>query len=224
MNTDVLNEVDDDLTRKLLQEYRQYDLVFLHPTRQYYLQEDNDVFLKGNDKLTHAFAQFVGETSRRVKLLLVRKGRRHDIRQTEKLIVKLRIEHAVEWLPEMPNKVMRAYYRLPQVVVCDQYNPLVAVLGNIGREASYFGRPLITAFRPWNRLRYGEDVPEHVLAAESTEQILEAMRNVSMMTADQRDVLSRSASAWFARNHAERGVIQSWIDMLSSCTQSTQRG
>ena len=147
----------------------------------------------------------------------MRKGREHDIRQSEKLVRELGIGDAVEWLPEMPNKALRAYYTLPRVVVCDQFSPHLAVLGNIGREASYFGRPLITAFRPWNRLRYGDDLPEHVLPAQTADQILDAMRTLAGMTDEERTSLSGAATAWFARNHAEKSTLGKWTDMIASC-------
>ena len=217
MDTSVLSEVDESLVGRLRQEFADYDLLFLHPTRHYYLREDTDVFLKDNDKLLYAFARFLRETQKRVKLLLVRKGREHDVRHSEKLVAELGIEHAVQWLPEMPNKALRSYYALPQVVVCDQYNPNLSVMGNIGREASYFGRPLITAFRPWNQLRYGEDMPEHVLSAETTEEILDAMRAVAAMTDEERAALQQAGAAWFSRNHSEKNVCGRWLDLISSC-------
>ena len=219
MDTDVLADVDGRLAGRLEEQYADCDLVFFHPTRHYFLREDSDVFLKGNDKLLYAFARFIRRTEKRVKLLLVRKGREHDIREAGRLIAELDMEHAVEWLPEMPNKKLRAYYTLRRVVVCDQYSPRLAVLGNIGREASYFGRPLITAFRPWNRLRYGDDVPEHVFAAETADDILEAMEAVAALTPDEREDLRRAACAWFGRNHAQESVLEGWIDLISSCAR-----
>jgi glycosyltransferase involved in cell wall biosynthesis len=217
MDTEVLAEVEPDCVQKLRQAYSQDELVFFHPTRHYYLCQDNDIFLKGNDKLLRAFAQFMAESKKRVRLLLIRKGRKHDLRRSEQLVAALHMEHAVQWLPEMPNKALRAYYSLPQAVICDQFSPQLAVLGNIGREASYFGRPLITAFRPWNRLRYGSDRPPHILAAETTEQILAAMRRIEAMTTDQLSAMGRSGAAWFQRNHAPKSVLPRWVQLISSC-------
>jgi hypothetical protein len=219
MDTDVLAEVDEKAVARLRRDYAGYDLVFFHPTRHYYLREDNDIFLKDNDKLLDAYACFLREAKKPVKLLLVRKGREHDLRQSERLVAELQIEDAVEWLPEMPNKTLRAFYQLPQSIVCDQFSPHLAVLGNIGREASYFGRPLITAFRSWNELRYGEDLPEHVFPAQTRDEILAAMRTLAAMTPDQRESLSQAGTAWFFRNHAQQNVMNRWIELITSCRQ-----
>jgi glycosyltransferase involved in cell wall biosynthesis len=219
MDTRVLAEFDEALAARLRGRYADRELLFLHPTRHYYLKADNDIYLKDNDKLLTAFAQFVTEVDKPVQLLLVHKGRSEDLRHSERLVGRLGIEQQVEWLPEMPNKELRAYYQLPQVVVCDQFNPHLPVLGNIGREASYFGRPLITAFGPCNQLRYGTDLPEHVLPAETTEQVLDAMRNLAAIDPKQRDRLGRAGTAWFSRNHAEQNVLGKWTSMIESCVR-----
>ncbi len=217
MDTSVLGEVDADYSLTLKQRNAEYDLVFFHPTRLYFLKEDCDAYLKDNDKLLRAFSKFLHETDKRVKLILVRKGREHDLLEAERIIADLQIQHAVEWLPETPNKRLRAYYQLPQVVVCDQFSSQLAVLGNVGREASYFGLPLITGFASWNSLRYGDDVPGHIFAADTEDQILSSMRSLATLSADGRRELGSAARAWFDRNHSEEGVIESWTDMITSC-------
>ena len=217
MDCEVLAEVDEEYVRKLQRQYADYDLVFFHPTRFYFLVEDSDVFLKDNDKLLRAYGRFLRETDKRVKLIVVRKGREHDVLEAERIIANLQIEDAVQWIPEMPNKRLRAYYRLPQVVVCDQFSPKMTVLGNVGRETSYFGRPLITGFGDWNTLRYGDDTPPHIHPADSEDQILNAMRSLADAPTEMRLEVSAAARAWFDRNHSEAGVIQSWTDMITSC-------
>jgi glycosyltransferase involved in cell wall biosynthesis len=217
MDTRVLAEFEEALVARLHARYSEYDPVFLHPTRHYYLKSDNDIYLKDNDKLLMAFADFVGAADKPARLLLVHKGRSEDLRHSERLVTRLGIERQVDWLPEMPNKELRAYYQLPQVVVCDQFSPHLPVLGNIGREASYFGKLLITAFGPCNQLRYDTDMPEHVLAAETTEQIFAAMQTVAAMDQQRRDQLGHAGTEWFSRNHAEHNVFGKWISMIESC-------
>lgn len=223
MDTSVLSEVDEEYALTLKEQYAEFDLVFFHPTRFYFLNEDCDVFLKDNDKLLRAYARFVRETDKRVKLVLIRKGREHDVLEAERIVERLQIEDAVEWLPETPNKRLRAYYRLSQAIVCDQFSPRLAVLGNVGREASYFGLPLITGFAPWNSLRYGDDMPRHIFPAETEDEILEAMRKVAALTPEDRSELAEEARGWFARNHSEEQVIDSWARLISSQKSAAAR-
>jgi hypothetical protein len=203
----VLSEVDRSLISTLKRRYADIDILFVHPARQLYLNLNNDKFLKDNDKLLHAYAHFVKGTRKKVKLLLVRKGREKDIQSSETFIKQLKLEDFVEWLPELPNKALRAYYSLPAAVVCDQYNPNLAILGSIGREATFFGRYLITAFADWNRLAYGDDLPPNVLAAQTVEEILTAMEKVASLTREERETGATAASQWFQRHLDSRTVI-----------------
>lgn len=215
MDPGLLEEVDRNELQQLKQLYEGIDILFFHPTRQLYLRMDNNVFLKDNDKLLHAFNHFVRSRQCKAKLLLVEKGRRNDIEYTKKLIRQMDLNAQVEWLPEMPNKRLRAYYQLEQVVVCDQYSSNIAMLGNIGREATYYGKMVITAFNThWNGMLYGHDMPPNVFPAATPDEILAAMCQVSAFSRTEAEKRSSLASEWFNRNLHKDAVVPRYVDLL----------
>jgi hypothetical protein len=173
--------------------------------------------MKDNDKLLHGFAAFMRQTRVRARLVLFEKGRPQDIENSKQLIQELHISEYVDWWPELPNKVLRVFYCLPQVVVCDQYNPHLAGLGNIGREASYWGCPLVTAFNAdWNRPLYGSDMPPHVMGAQTAEEIALALQRLALMDAQERTQAATAGKAWFRRQlHAET-LIPRLINVINT--------
>jgi glycosyltransferase involved in cell wall biosynthesis len=220
MDASVLAEVDRHEVSRLQEKYGDVDILFFHPTRQFYIRESSDRFLKDNDKLLYAYARFLGKTTKRVKLLLVLKGREGDIAYSQRLIREMNLEGDVEWLPEMPNKRLRAYYTLNQVVLCDQYSPHLAILGNTGREATFYGRPIISAFAEWNRAYYGQDLPMHVFPAQTVDEIVSAMGKVASLSPEEREELSNGAVQWFRRNLDSQSLLPKYMDLFSNVSKS----
>ncbi len=214
MNVDMLRDVPETEVERLRAQYGRLDTVFLHPTRHMYLRLDGDVYLKDNDKLLRAFARFVHRTQCRTRLLMVRKGRAEDLSESERLVARLGIGAQVEWLPEMSNRTLRAFYSLDNVVVCDQFNPNIAMLGNIGREASFFGRPLITAFGSHNLAAFADDWPPHVFAADTENAIEQALHAASSLDAAAREELAQQARAWFDRNLDDRVLMPKYMRLI----------
>jgi glycosyltransferase involved in cell wall biosynthesis len=212
MDAAQLAEADEAQVAELESRYATFDLVVLHPTRQFYRRENGDRFLKDNDKLIRAYARFVRTTRHAVRLLLVAKGR--DEQHARHLVRDLELEPFVEWLPELPNHQLRAFYRLPNVVVCDQFNPALASLGNIGREASFFGRPLVTAFGADNEVTYPGDPPPHVFAAETDGEVFAALERLSALSTGERNALGVAATAWFNRHFDSARAIPRYLDAL----------
>jgi len=224
MDTEVLDEIDTGFAEELRRTYSGLDLLFFHPTRQFYLPLNNDRYLKDNDKLIRGYAEFVRTNPRSSRLLLVEKGRAPDLARTRELIAEAGIQDRVDWMPELPNRKMRAYYALPQCVVCDQFSPNLAMLGNVGREASFFGRPLITAFSSMNSLYYGQDMPEHVFAAQSATEVKAAMARLASLDATALRDLEARSRAWFLRNHDGTRLIHKYLavfrDLASASSPS----
>lgn len=208
-----LGQDDPELIEQLRQQYAQVELLFLHPTRQFYLRRDSSPYLKDNDKLFHAYARYLTMTKKRVKLLLLEKG--VHLEAAKQLVKKLGLEEAVEWLPEMPNKVLRAYYHLEQVVVCDQYSPHLGT-GNIFREATYYGKLIITSFNlDWNRMLYGDDLPPHVFPAQTAEEILAAMQEIEQLPPQAWQQRSEAAKAWFKRQLDADRLFPRYLDIIN---------
>lgn len=213
MDGSVLSEVDEEEVANLRSKYQQLDVVFFHPTRQFYLNENHDRYLKDNDKLIYAYSTFLKLTNHPTKLLLVAKGMERDIACSQTLIKKLSLQDHVEWLPEMPGKKLRSYYRLPNLVVCDQFNPNLAILGNVGREASFFGLFTITAFAEWNHLYYQNDFPPHVFPAHTVDAIVEGMLKATLMSSTDRKILCDKAVQWYFRNLDSSQLMPRFIDL-----------
>jgi glycosyltransferase involved in cell wall biosynthesis len=213
MDGSVLSEVDEEEVAVLQRKYEGIDALFFHPTRQFYLRENHDPYLKDNDKLIYAYAKIVERTNRATRLLLLAKGREKDIACSQTLIEKLNLKNHVEWLPEMPGKKVRSYYRLPNVVVCDQFSPNLAILGNVGREASFYGLFTITAFAECNHLYYQDDWPPHVFPAHAVDEIVEGMLKVIGMNSAEKDALREKGVQWYSRNLDRDQLMPRFIDL-----------
>lgn len=214
MDPHLLMDVPTADVQRLHARFSGFDKVFLHPTRHMYLRLDGDVYLKDNDKLLRAFARFVRKSHLRVRLLLVRKGRREDIAESERLVAELGLADHVEWFPEMSNRTLRAFYSLDNVVICDQFNPNIAMLGNIGREASFYGRPLITAFGYHNMAAYAHDWPPHVFAADSEDAIEAALHTAAALDDAAQAALAQRTREWFDRNLSEQALMPKYMQLI----------
>ncbi len=220
MDAQVLAEVDSARIAELRRRYGRFSTVFLHPTRQHYLPLDDDPFLHGNDLLIDAYARHVRKTpAGESLLLLVRKGREEDIANTKAMIARHEIGDRVEWIPEMPNKELRAYYSLANVVVCVEYCPQLGIFGNVSREAAYFGRPTITSYHEWNRRYYGDDVPPQVYPADTVQGIEDALRATSRLTVEERAALAHASRAWFDRQLDARVVLPRFVALAEEAIQ-----
>jgi hypothetical protein len=215
MDPAAYSDADGSLAAGLRRRYADVDLLLLHPARQFHLALDGNRFLKDNDKLLRAYAAFARGASRRTRLLLVAKGREEDLAESRRLVSELGLGERTEWLPEMPNRELRAYYGLEQVVVCDQFNPNLAFLGNVGREAALFGRPLVTAFREsWARPVFGDDLPPHVLAAESEAEILAVLRRLDSPEGESLRRRAARARSWFDRHLHKDRVMPRYVELF----------
>jgi len=214
MDYSQLLEIDNEDRREAERVCSKFDFVFLHPTRQMFLRLDGDQYLKDNHKLIKAYAGFVKNQEANVKLMMVRKGREQDIQRMEELILQFGLGDKVDWIDEMPGRKLRAYFAQANVVVCDQYNSRLGNLGSIGREASFFGRPLISNFADWNRLYYGDDLPSHVFNAETAECIEQAMRRIVSLSPSALLEMQRGAESWLRRWHCSKASIRRWSDTL----------
>jgi hypothetical protein len=214
MDCDVLGEVDQAFARELQGQFGDDELLLFHPTRQWHLAGGGDIYTKDNLELIRGFDRFLNESPCRARLLLVRKGGTADIAAAERLIAELGRERWIQWIPEMPNKRLRSYYTLPNAVVCDQFSPNLAMLGNVGREASYFGRLLVTAFRPSNSELYGPDMPPHVFPAEKETEVALALNKISKMSAAERAERGAEGRRWFDRQHAAAAVLPKWLALI----------
>ena len=224
METDWLTEQDAAEIERLRLRYAQYDVVFFHPTRQFYLRMNGDYFLKDNDKLVRGYARFRASSACASRLLLVRKGRTEDVAATEELIRREGLEDAVDWFPETENRRLRAYLALPNVVVCDDYSPSAATLGNIGREAVYFGLPLVSAFRPWNRKLWGNEFPPNVFPAETEQEVADAMRRVAVLTAGQREEMRTRSRSWYEEHLSTDALMPRYIQLFERTVREGSAG
>lgn len=212
---DIYGQQDSVWLEMLKDKYKDTDILFFHPTRQLYLNLDSNIYLKDNDKLIHAFSEYAKATNKKVRLAAVDKGRQEDLAHSKQLVRKLNIEHLVEWLPEMSNIQLRGYYALDNVIVCDQYSPSLAILGNIGREASWYGRLIITAYKSWNTYYFGADNPPHVFPAITTGEIISAMQSIEQLSAEDKSSRSHLGQKWGRRNFGTDQVIPRFLSLIT---------
>ena len=225
MDIENLKQADHRFVKRLRKKYADRELVFFHPSRQLFLKRNrhSDRFNKRNDTLLHGYARYLSRADKKTVLVLVEKGPDEDIAAAKRLIGNLGIGDHVEWIPEMSNKKLRAYYLLDQTVVCGYFNKHIQRLSNVGREASFYGRPLITGYGDFHRLLYGDDQPPHVFPAVTAGQVLDAMTRLAAMSPEDRRAMGEAATAWFMRHHTFEAVLPRYIEMFEKVLREPVR-
>jgi len=162
------------------------EFTFFHPTRQSWEE-------KGNDKFIKAFAEFTKKYD--AKLILVRWGKKEDIKRTEELIKKLEISNKVLWIRPVSKKKLVEYYNRVDVVL-DQ-----CVLGSYGAlcpEAMSCEKPVIIYLDPfWTKKCYGAFPP--VLNACTVEEIYQQM--VKCLDDTFRKNIGKKSRKWVIEKH-----------------------
>lgn len=209
---EVLDESAPSLHDETLRRLSDRDVVFLHPTRLFFLRHDGNRFLKDNDKLLRAFARFAAAGARSATLALFEKGRPEDIAAAHQLVRRLGIDRQLIWLPEMPNHALRWLFRLPNVVMCDQYSPFLNSLGNLGRESVFFGLPLITSYDGTDDPMYTR-APPNVLLGNSDETVLHSLHRAARMTPADRAKLREDCARWYAENLDPRKNAARYVEI-----------
>lgn len=220
MYSQYLAQVERGEVADLASQFSKYETVFFHPTRQMYLPINNDIYLKRNDQLIRGYAAYLNASRKESILLMIEKGRNEDIKASRDLISQLGLSDKVRWIPEIPNRSLRSYFSLDNIVICDQFSENLATLGNIGREATYYGAPLITAFKDYNYLVYGSDMPPNLLPATTSSEIALAMLKIEGTDSKERAVNKELTKSWFIRNCDYRNILPKYIDILSDVVSS----
>jgi glycosyltransferase involved in cell wall biosynthesis len=193
-------DIDEYLPRPdsaLVAKYEQFEIVYFMLARHSWLSVWND--LKGNDKFIRAFARFVKGRKANVRLVMISKG--PDVGASRRLVTKLGIDDAVEWVTEMPKDHLRRYYSLPNVVVVDQFwddrwrerypmdvTPRIG-FGSGSIEALCAKRPLITAF--FEQEFYEGDTPPILSAFTEDEILVQLNRSLDLGAAGRRSLGER---------------------------------
>jgi hypothetical protein len=149
-------------------------------------------------------------------LVIVEKGVKEDIEASRQRFAERGVADRVQWVKEMTHVQLRSFYALKNVVLCDQFNPHVASLGNIGRESAFFGLPLITSANADITMLYADDPPPHIVSADTTRGVLAAMERVSTSFLPRRQELAAAANAWGQRNLSPSALMPRYVKLLES--------
>ncbi len=207
---------DEVLTEK----YKSFNIVFFMIARHQFSSVWLDV--KGNDKFLEAFAAFVKEGKKNVKLILINKGT--DVHLSEKIIEKHQIQDYIEWVEMMDKDGIRAYESIPNCVVVDQFwhddigkrytadngNPKMG-FGSGSVEAMAASKPLITAFT--DQKFYGNNTPP-ILAAFTAKEILVRLHEVYNMSAESRAEMGKMGHDFIMQWHDYTNTLPLYINAM----------
>jgi glycosyltransferase involved in cell wall biosynthesis len=185
-------------------------LILFSPTRVL-LESKAKVFAKYNNYLIKSLSLLSNERLSQLQLVLIRKGSYDDLSRLDTQIDSLSLSQNVCWIPEQPAFELVNFYRIKNLIICDQFSDKLAYLGAIGREASHHGKPLLTAFSDWNSLYYGLDFPPHVFPCFCPEDISCSIDTIMSLDQQQLSILSSKAKHWYKRWHSPSASIKRFI-------------
>jgi len=185
-------------------------LVLFSPTR-ILLGSKSKPYAKHNDYLIKSLKLLSIDQLSRLKLVLVRKGTPCDLSAIDSLIVSLRLTQHILWIPPQPSFHLVNFYKLDNLIICDQYSSNIAYLGAIGREASLHGKLLLTAFSHLNSFYYGADLPPHVFPCFTPEDIASSIVSILSLDKSQLNQYSLMAKQWFMRWHSPSASVRKFI-------------
>lgn len=218
LDADVLHTADATFSHSLEERYGDLDVLFFHPTRHH--TDHGDGLPKDNHKLVEAFAGFCKTSDARARLVMVEKGAAESIATSRRIIAANGITDRVDWVPEMTHVQLRSFYGLSNVVVCDQFNPDICSLGNIGRECGFFGIPLITSAKADLTVLYHSDIPPHIASADTISSIVAGMRHFSVLSTSERESLATATRSWSERNMSPRALMPKYIELLEATART----
>ena len=185
-------------------------LILFSPSR-ILLPSSAKPYAKYNHFLLHALSSFSTQDLSRIILVLVRKGSSRDLAKFDDMINHLGLSNSVVWIPPQPAYLLSSFYKLDNLVVCDQFSDNIAYLGAIGRESSLHGKLILTAFSQWNSLYYGSDMPPHVYSCFSSEDIAYSIQSILSLEPAKIACISSLAKRWYHRWHSPSASLRRFI-------------
>jgi glycosyltransferase involved in cell wall biosynthesis len=183
-----------------------YEYVFFMPSRQYWIEKGNNLFIE-------AFSQFHKEYKDSV-LAMCEWG--PDLYETKALVKKLDIEKSVMWLPLMSKPRLIKWYNL-STVVADQF--ILGSYGTTAPEAMACEKPVIMYLSEKHNLRAFGELPP-VLNAKKKDDIL---KNMLMCTDSKfRSSVGRLSREWVEKHHSPEVVINRHIFLMSKVIQGVR--
>jgi glycosyltransferase involved in cell wall biosynthesis len=167
------------------------ELRFFSPTRHIWK-------VKGNEKLIVAFSKFVA-SGIPVKMRFVEWGNPRDIVNSKKLIRKLNIENAVEWVPPYSKPKLIEVYNESDVVF-DQF--VLGSGGTIMHEAMACQVPVVIYLNDWNKRCYGEMPP--IENAKTVDQIYKKM--LLLTDSNVRSKVGKKGRAFIVKHNSPKVV------------------
>ncbi|MEM2130104.1 MAG: glycosyltransferase [Candidatus Bathyarchaeia archaeon] len=168
-----------------------YEYVFFMPSRQYWKEKGNNIFVE-------SFYKFHNEQKDSV-LVMTEWGT--DLRKTKELVKKLEIEKSVIWLPLMSKPRLIKWYNL-STAIADQF--ILGSYGTTAPEAMACEKPVIMYLSEQHNMKAFGDLPP-VLNVKKKEDIL----NYLLLCTDSNFTrrIGEQSRKWIEKIHGPEVVI-----------------
>ena len=193
------NPQPDAVFRSALLQEHDADFLLFAPARHNWA-------LKGNDRMLHAFAQFVHAMGHGPKLLLGGWGQ--EVERSRELVRQLHIESHVAWLPPLPKRMLARYLNACDVVL-DQF--VLGAFGTTTPEALACGKPVLLYY---NAQDHHWCLPESppVINVHDAQGIAHALRKLYEDPALAAAV-GKQGLEWFRKYHSLDVVVQRHLQL-----------
>jgi MoaA/NifB/PqqE/SkfB family radical SAM enzyme/glycosyltransferase involved in cell wall biosynthesis len=168
---------------------------------------------KANDRLVHAFADFVHMAGPGPKLLMGHWGQEMD--RTDRLIQELNLREHVFWLPPLPKRLLARYLNACDAVL-DQFNR--GAFGTTTAEALACAKPVLLYYCNEDHRWCLPEAPP-LFNVRTREEIADALVRVYENPAEAREVGSK-AQAWFKAHHSIDLVVKRHLEIYRKIVDS----
>lgn len=194
LDTDKFKPRPGELRREIYDRYR-CDIIFFAPAR-------HNFELKGNDKIIHAYAEFVKNYAGKPLLILSDWGQEQE--KSRAIIRGYGIEKFVMWTAMLPKRKLANYYNASDVVL-DQFAPHIGVFGSTTPEAMACGKPVLMNYSEAKaRWAFPENPP--IVSVETSKEIYTAMMNLGCNHAE-RTAIGNAGRQWIEKYHSKKIVV-----------------
>jgi glycosyltransferase involved in cell wall biosynthesis len=208
----VKNNINTTLFEYLKNKYRDYDYLFLNPSRKN--MDPRMMDYKGSEKVLYAFKEFISHKPVcSVKMISALHGQNAE--EFKQMVFELDLDKYIDFTGHMNLPDLHAYMALDNAVVFDQFTTNLNALGGLQREALSFGKHVVTSTNVLTKEfaeAYGSNCP--LLTARDSDEIFKRMMEICNTPLPEYSKQKERITSWARKNIHWENRISELVQIL----------